>query len=81
MMDRRVGFVLLALGAALLAWMVLFAAKAPPSFDGAMNLQVAQSLANGEGYRRSYADRIAFPQEVQTNAPYVVPAAVDIGNT
>jgi hypothetical protein len=76
MMDRRVGFVLLAVGAALLAWMVLFAAKAPPSFDGAMNLQVAQSLANGEGYRRSYADRIAFPQEVQTNAPYVVPAAV-----
>lgn len=45
-------------------------------FDGAMNLQVAASLARGEGYRRSYDDRELFPAEVQTNYPYVLPAAV-----
>ncbi len=38
----------------------------PPSFDGAMNLQVASSIANGEGYRRNYASREAFPHEIQT---------------
>lgn len=54
----------------------LVIARQPPSFDGAMNLQVAWSLSNGEGYQRSYADRTVFPKEVQTNAPYVVPAAV-----
>lgn len=46
-----------------------------PSFDGAMNLEVASSIANGDGYRRSYAQREAFPPEIQTGAPYILPAA------
>lgn len=48
----------------------------PPSFDGAMNLQVADSIARGEGYRRNYAAQEAFPHEIQTGAPYILPAAV-----
>lgn len=61
---------------------VLFARTAqiavanPPSFDGAMNLQVAASIAAGEGYRRNYAAREAFPHEIQTGPPYILPAAV-----
>lgn len=47
----------------------------PPSFDGAMNLEVAHSLAHGEGYRRMYAPRHLFPHEIQTKAPYILPAA------
>ena len=46
-----------------------------PAFDGAMNLQVASSIAHGEGYRRSYAEREPFPHEIQTGAPYILPAA------
>jgi hypothetical protein len=48
----------------------------PPSFDGAMNLQVASSIAKGEGYRRNYSAREAFPHEIQTGAPYIVPSAM-----
>lgn len=47
-----------------------------PSFDGATNLQAAHSLANGEGYRRTYADREPFSHSIQSKLPYVVPAAV-----
>ena len=48
----------------------------PPTFDGAMNLQVAWSLAEGNGYARSYAEQSPFPREVQTNGPYVMTAAL-----
>ena len=60
---------------------VLFARSAevalgnPPSFDGAMNLQVAASIAAGQGYRRNYAAREPFPHEIQTGPPYILPAA------
>lgn len=60
---------------------ILFARSAqiavgnPPSFDGAMNLQVAASLAVGDGYRRNYAGREVFPHEIQTGPPYILPAA------
>jgi len=47
----------------------------PVSFDGAMNLQVAQSVSEGKGYGRYYNHWRLFPEEVQTNAPYVLPAA------
>lgn len=47
----------------------------PPSFDGAMNLQVSASVAAGEGYRRNYAAREVFPHEIQTGPPYILPAA------
>lgn len=46
-----------------------------PSFDGAMNLQVADSIAQGQGYRRSYAGRETFPHEIQTGPPYILPQA------
>ena len=59
----------------LLGWVTARAVTLAPSFDGAMNLQVSWSLAQGEGYRRTYADRPVFPREVQTNAPFTVPAA------
>jgi hypothetical protein len=45
------------------------------SFDGAMNLEVARSLAEGHGYRRIYADRSGFSHEIQSRAPYILPAA------
>jgi hypothetical protein len=47
----------------------------PVVFDGAMNLQVAQSLAEGQGYVRNYGGVRPFPTEVQTNVPFVLPAA------
>lgn len=46
------------------------------SFDGAMNLQVSASLAQGHGYRRSYAEQVPFPQEIETNYPFTLPAAL-----
>ena len=45
------------------------------SFDGAMNLEVARSLAEGHGYRRLYGDQAAFSPAIQTRAPYLLPAA------
>lgn len=59
----------------LFARSVQIASGIPPSFDGAMNLQVASSIANGDGYRRNYAAREAFPHEIQTGPPYILPAA------
>lgn len=54
---------------------VQVAVHSAPSFDGAMNLEVASSIAHGEGYRRLYAQRDVFPHEIQTGAPYILPAA------
>lgn len=64
-----------ALLAVLFARTAQIAVANPPSFDGAMNLQVAASIAAGEGYRRNYAAREAFPHEIQTGPPYILPAA------
>ena len=61
--------------ASILIGTMRLAVQSAPSFDGAMNLQVASSIAKGEGYRRSYAAREVFPHEIQTGAPYVLPAA------
>ena len=47
-----------------------------PTFDGAMNLQVAWNLAEGHGYIRGYGEAQPFPHEVQTNGPYVMAAAL-----
>lgn len=60
---------------ALFARTAQIAVGIPPSFDGAMNLQVAASIAEGEGYRRNYAAREVFPHEIQTGPPYILPAA------
>jgi len=53
----------------------IWAAVQPVSFDGAMNLEVARSLAEGHGYRRMYADHLGFSHAIQTRAPYILPAA------
>lgn len=56
--------------------LVLWALNEQVAFDGAMNLEAARSLVEGQGYRRMYGDRAAFPHEIQTRAPYILPAAV-----
>ena len=48
----------------------------PVSFDGGMNLQVAQSLSEGHGYAREFRGLHLFPHEIQTNTPFVIPSAV-----
>jgi len=65
---------LLALLSVVLGIMMEFS-MAPVSFDGAMNLQVSQALAQSEGYARFYDTWSLFPEEVQTNAPLVIPAS------
>jgi hypothetical protein len=61
---------------ALFTWRAL---HAPINFDGGMNLQVAEHLAKGQGYVRFYDRPLQFPQEVQTNGPYMWLAAGVIG--
>lgn len=57
------------------ARIVYWSATEQVSFDGAMNLEVARSLAEGHGYKRLYADRSGFSHEIQSRAPFIVPAA------
>lgn len=78
-MNRTVIALSLLLGLLLLALFARIsfnALHAAPSFDGAMNMEVSNSIAHGEGYRRSYAAREAFPHEIQTGAPYILPTAL-----
>ncbi len=68
-----------ALGAVILALLVGFLLKlsgSAVSFDGAMNLQVAAALAERGEYARFYDTWRLFPREIQTNAPYLLPAAL-----
>jgi hypothetical protein len=51
-----------------------YALVAPVSFDGAMNLNTAASLAAGTGYGFFYDTFFPFP--AQTDGPFVVPAAL-----
>lgn len=55
---------------------IRFAMINPPSFDGALNLNVSRSLVEGKGYGSYYNGYKLFPIETQTNSPYVFPAAV-----
>ncbi len=71
-LSLLLGLILLAL----FARISFNALHAAPSFDGAMNMEVSNSIAHGEGYRRSYAAREAFPHEIQTGAPYILPTAL-----
>ncbi len=73
---RLPGYLLALMAIALLAFLGLEASQRIVSYDGAMNLQVAQNLVDGEGYTRSYHGVRPFPHEIQTNAPFIVPAAV-----
>jgi hypothetical protein len=72
---RILGFALTLLAIVLLIGIALLAGQRIVSYDGAMNLQVAQNLVEGEGYTRPYHGVRPFPHEIQTNAPYVLLAA------
>jgi hypothetical protein len=77
--GRRTGSALFA--AAVMVPVALFtwrALRAPVNFDGGMNLQVAESLAHGDGYTRFYDELRAFPHEIHTNGPFMYTAALGI---
>ncbi len=50
------------------------ALRSYPSFDGALNLNVAASVAAGHGYGFRYDSFFAFP--AQTDGPFVLPSAL-----
>lgn len=54
--------------------LVRYAMVAPPSFDGAMNLNTAASFARGEGYGFFYDQFFSFP--AQTDGPFILPTAL-----
>ena len=58
----------------LLRNLFIYASTAPVSFDGAMNLNVAASLAAGSGYGFFYDTFFPFP--AQTDGPFILPAAL-----
>ncbi|QNK83174.1 hypothetical protein [Nakamurella sp. PAMC28650] len=58
-----------------LAIMVRFAWHSAPSFDGAMNLQVASNLSDGLGFVRNYGGVTLFPGEIQTSGAFLFLAA------
>ena len=58
-----------------IAKLVVWTRIHPVSFDGAMNLEVARSLAEGHGYGRLYENRTGFSHEIQSRAPFILPAA------
>lgn len=58
----------------LLRNLFVYASTTPVSFDGAMNLNVAASLAAGSGYGFFYDTFFPFP--AQTDGPYILPAAL-----
>lgn len=73
---RALAVVAVALIAAIaVARLLQWTSQQQVAFDGAMNLEAARSMVEGQGYRRMYGDRDAFPHEVQTRAPYILPAA------
>ena len=64
-----------------LSWLVLllynllqYAFVAPVSFDGAMNMNTAVSVASGSGYGLFYDAFFPFP--AQTDGPFILPAAL-----
>lgn len=60
------------------AIMVWIAVHAVPSFDGAMNLQVAANIADGHGFTRDYGGHRASPLEIETSGPFLLVAAMAI---
>ncbi len=64
----------------LIAWLLLLLAAAAAAqnilFDGAMNLEVSRSLAEGTGPRRLYDFNEYFAHGVQTKEPYILVGAL-----
>ncbi len=76
---RTVVGLLLIIGIGWLLWYyAVVATTRYPDFDGALNLNVSQSLLDGTGYGSFYERFALFPIETQTNGPYVIPAAASI---
>jgi len=67
-----VGLFLLAAIGWLFSYFIGIALVRYPDFDGALNLNVAKSLLEGNGYRNFYHEWVPFFPE--TNAPFVFPA-------
>lgn len=64
------------LGVALpLVVLTLMLSQRPLSFDGAMNMQVAQSLAHDGLFSRYYGGDKVFPSEIQTSSYFLLIAA------
>src|SRR4051794_38411800 len=55
--------------------LTVWCSRLVPSFDGAMNLQVAWNLANGDGYVRFYGGESMFPDEIETSGAFIFIAA------
>jgi hypothetical protein len=64
----------------LIVWLLLMIVAAAMSrsleFDGAMNLLMSRSIAEGNGPREVYDSRDLFPAAVQTKAPFVLLGAL-----
>ena len=64
----------------LIAWLLLMIVAGAMSrsleFDGAMNLLMSRSIAEGHGPREVYDSRDLFPAAVQTQAPFVLLGAL-----
>lgn len=62
----------------IIAWIfagyLRYALTAPPSFDGAINLNTALSLMKGQGYGFFYD--IFYPFPAQTDGPLILPAGI-----
>lgn len=74
-MHSIVLIVLSIIAAWLLTTLLSAAATQNMLFDGAMNLEVSASLANGHGPKRLYGTDDFFPHGVQTKEPYVLVGA------
>ena len=74
--STLINVLLLAAIAWLLVTIVAAAAVQNTLFDGAMNLEVSRSLAEGAGPRRLYDFNDYFPHGVQTKEPYVILGAL-----
>ena len=66
------GIVLFAAIGWLFSYFIAVAFVRYPDFDGALNLNVAKSLLEGNGYRNFYHEWVPFFPE--TNAPFIFPA-------
>jgi len=71
--ENLVGVGLFAAIGWLLSYFIGIAFVSYPDFDGALNLNVARSLLEGNGYRNFYDEWVPFFPE--TNAPFIFPAA------
>ena len=70
--ENLAGVVLFAAIGWLLSYFIGIALVRYPDFDGALNLNVAKALLEGNGYRNFYDEWVPFFPE--TNAPFIFPA-------